>query len=123
MQSSQLRPHGSASAYCLPIVTIINKSSQMSHKTIKTLTTTWQPFLFKGNFIASFDSKCEILIQLWKGPLGNCEGPVRIVNGSVLRYHLKKEKKRWEYICTTIMHWAVKYKSYISKAWYKFQAS
>jgi len=50
MQSSQLR-HGSASAYCVPIVTIINKSSQMSHKTIKTLTTTWQPFLFKGNFI------------------------------------------------------------------------
>jgi len=26
------------------------KSSQMSYKTIKTLTT-WQPFLFKGNFI------------------------------------------------------------------------
>ena len=23
----------------------------MSHKTIKTLTTTWQPFPFKGNFI------------------------------------------------------------------------
>jgi len=35
-------------------VTIINKSSQMSNKTIKTLTSTWQPFLFKGNFIFLF---------------------------------------------------------------------
>jgi len=29
------------------------KSSQMSYKTIKTLTT-WQPFLFKGNFLSYF---------------------------------------------------------------------
>ena len=29
------------------------KSSQMSYKTIKTLTT-WQPFLFKGNFIFDY---------------------------------------------------------------------
>ena len=31
-------------------LTEYQKSSQMSYKTIKTLTT-WQPFLFKGNFI------------------------------------------------------------------------
>jgi len=32
-------------------MTSIYKGSQMSYKTIKTLTTTWQPFLFKGIFI------------------------------------------------------------------------
>jgi len=50
-----------------------------------------------------FDSKCEILIQLWKGPLRNCEGPFRIVNGSVLRYHLKKEKNAVK----TSLDWAI----------------
>ena len=30
----------------------------MSHKTIKTLTSTWQPFLFKGNFIVIITQFC-----------------------------------------------------------------
>jgi len=60
---------GSSSAYGVPIVTFINKSSQMSHKTIKTFTSTWQPFLFKGNFITYYNCFVSMYDELYRSAL------------------------------------------------------